>query len=99
MARNFKFAGSNFSDSSSDPQNKVPANKNYRKHVSRENLLKIYSNLNSLHKHTVTKKLRRLNCKLPLSFRNKTVYNELLVLHRVRLPLYCLKISVSIVRT
>ena len=39
VARNFKFAGSNFCDFFSDPQKKVPANKNYRKHISRKNLL------------------------------------------------------------
>ena len=33
------FAGSNFCDFSSDPKNKVPANKYYREHFSRKNLL------------------------------------------------------------
>ena len=71
-----------------------------------ENVLqsKIYSNLNSLHKNTVspssllnytegtfllaekidTKKSCPFNHNLPLSFGNKTVYNEVLVLHTVR---------------
>ena len=40
------------------------------------------------------------NYNLPLSFRNKTVYNELLVLHRVPMPWYCfLKNVISIART
>ena len=39
-----------------------------------------------------TKKSCLFNYNLPLSFRNKTVYNEILVLHRVRTPWYCLKI-------
>ena len=52
--------GSNFCDFcsfSSDPQKEVPANKNYRKHFSRKNLLqsKIFSNLNLLHKNTVVR--------------------------------------------
>ena len=32
-------AGSNFCDFSSDPQKKVPANKNYRNHFARKNVL------------------------------------------------------------
>ena len=82
------FAGSNFCgfcDFSSDPQNKVPANKKYSKHFSRKNLLQskysqqpmthvllISSNLNSLHIYS-TKKSCLFNHNLSLLSRNKTV--------------------------
>ena len=46
-----------------------------------------------------TKRSCLFNHNLPLSFRNKTVYKELLVLHRVRLPYYCLIICISIAHT
>ena len=42
-----------------------------------------------------TKKSCLFNYNSPLQFRNKTVYNEL-VLHNVRKLQYCLKISISI---
>ena len=82
------FAGSNFCgfcDFSSDPENKVPANKKYSKHFSRKNLLQskysqqpmthvllISSNLNSLHIYS-TKKSCLFNHNLSLLSRNKTV--------------------------
>ena len=53
-------------------------NKNYRKHFP----LKIYSNLNSLHKNTVLTEIVSVIMP-PCAFRNKAVYNELLVLLRV----------------
>ena len=81
-------AGSNFCDFSSDLQKKVPA-----KIKTTGNIFpaKIYFrvNLNYLQFATQkysTRKLCMFNYNLPLSFRNKTVYNELLVLHRVPIP-------------
>ena len=74
------FAGSKFCDFFSDPQKQVPANKNYRKHFFRKNLLQSeYSLLNSLHKKYSTKKSCVFNYNVRLLFRDKTVYNELLV--------------------
>ena len=46
-----------------------------------------------------TKRSCLFNYNLPLSFRNKTVYKELLVIHRVRIPYYCLIICISIAHT
>ena len=80
MARNF--AGSTFCDFSSDLQKYVPGN--------------IYSRVNipqlkfATQKYS-TKKSRLFNHNLSLSFRDKTLYNEILV--------YCLKICISIART
>ena len=81
VARNF----CGFCDFSSDPENKVPANRKYSKHFSRKNLLQskysqqpmthvllISSNLNSLHIYS-TKKSCLFNHNLSLLSRNKTV--------------------------
>ena len=46
-----------------------------------------------------TKRSCLFNYNLPLSVRNKTVYKELLVLHRVRIPYYCLIICISFAHT
>ena len=82
------FAGSNFCgfcDFSSHPQNK-----NYRKKIFPKYLVQseysqepmthrlLSANLNSPHKYS-TKKSCLFNDNLSLSFRNKTVYNEILV--------------------
>ena len=85
------FAGSNFCDFSSDPQKYVPANKNYRKHFSGKNLLHSKYSLTKIRYTKIQpKKTCLFNHNLSLSFRNKTVYNEILV--------YCLKICISIAR-
>ena len=81
-------AGSNFCDFSSDLQKKVPAKIKINATIFPA---KIYFrvNLNELQFATQkysNKKSCMFNYKLPLSFRNKTVYNELLVLHRVPIP-------------
>ena len=50
---------------------------------------KIYSRVNILHLKFATQDITKKSCLseiVPLSFRNKTVYNELLVLHRVGIP-------------
>ena len=62
---------------------------------SRVNILKIKF---TTQKHSITKSCL-FNYNLPLSSRNKTVYIELLILHRVRIPQYCLKLCISIVST
>ena len=78
------FAVSQRSAKNKFPQIKISANIFLAKIYSRVNAL--FSNLNSLLKNTV---LRNYN--LSLSFRNKSVYNEVRVLHRVRTSYYCLK--------
>ena len=79
------------------PHIKITANIFPRKIYSSVKL--IFSNLNSLHKKNCTKKSPLFNYNLSLSFRNKAVYNEILVLHRVHTPYCCFKICISIART
>ena len=58
---------------------------------------KIYSRVNILYLKFATQDITKKSCLseiVPLSFRNKTVCNELLVLHRVRIPKYCLRVCI-----
>ena len=86
------FAGSNFCDfpairKNKFPQIKITANIFPAKIYSRGNILSV----KFATQRYSTKKSCLFNHNLSLSFRNKTVYNEILV--------YCLKICISIART
>ena len=81
VARNL--AGSNICHFSSDPPKNITANIFPAEIYSRVNILQLKF---ATQKYR-TKKSCLFNYNLPLLFRNKTVYNELLVLHRVAITI------------
>ena len=88
-----------FCNFSSDPQKKFPQIRYYRKHFPRKNLLHSKYSLTYI---LDTKIPRFCFCSfttLSLSFRNKTVYNLLLVLHRILTPWVLFGVFISVART